>query len=251
MVNQKINNYKSSENILNDKNILITGATDGIGRALALQSANLGARVIIHGRNRKKLEAIHDEIVCNPRSKKPTIAMLDFEIATSGNYSSLSESIMDDFDCLDGLIHCAGILGDRSSIEQYDPGLWQKVMHVNLTAPFVLTQALMPNLKLSKQPSIIYTSSGVGQIGKAFWGAYCVSKFGTEALSQILSQELIHTSFRVNCINPGAVKTKMRLAAYPAENRDKLKSPHEIIDSYIYLLDDQSIGVTGKCFDAQ
>ena len=177
--------------------------------------------------------------------------MLDFEIATSENYSSLSESIMDDFDCLDGLIHCAGILGDRSSIEQYDPGLWQKVMHVNLTAPFVLTQALMPNLKLSKQPSIIYTSSGVGQIGKAFWGAYCVSKFGTEALSQILSQELIHTSFRVNCINPGAVKTKMRLAAYPAENRDKLKSPHEIIDSYIYLLDDQSIGVTGKCFDAQ
>jgi NAD(P)-dependent dehydrogenase (short-subunit alcohol dehydrogenase family) len=251
MVNQKINNYKSSENILNDKNILITGATDGIGRALALQSANLGARVIIHGRNRKKLEAIHDEIVSNPRSKKPTIAMLDFEIATSENYSSLSESIMDDFDCLDGLIHCAGILGDRSSIEQYDPGLWQKVMHVNLTAPFVLTQALMPNLKLSKQPSIIYTSSGVGQIGKAFWGAYCVSKFGTEALSQILSQELIHTSFRVNCINPGAVKTKMRLAAYPAENRDKLKSPHEIIDSYIYLLDDQSIGVTGKCFDAQ
>jgi NAD(P)-dependent dehydrogenase (short-subunit alcohol dehydrogenase family) len=251
MVNQKINNYKSSENILNDKNILITGATDGVGRALALQSANLGARVIIHGRNRKKLEAIHDEIVSNPRSKKPTIAMLDFEIATSENYSSLSESIMDDFDCLDGLIHCAGILGDRSSIEQYDPGLWQKVMHVNLTAPFVLTQALMPNLKLSKQPSIIYTSSGVGQIGKAFWGAYCVSKFGTEALSQILSQELIHTSFRVNCINPGAVKTKMRLAAYPAENRDKLKSPHEIIDSYIYLLDDQSIGVTGKCFDAQ
>ena len=251
MVNQKINNYKSSENILNDKNILITGATDGIGRALALQSANLGARVIIHGRNRKKLEAIHDEIVSNPRSKKPTIAMLDFEIATSENYSSLSESIMDDFDCLDGLIHCAGILGDRSSIEQYDPGLWQKVMHVNLTAPFVLTQALMPNLKLSKQPSIIYSSSGVGQIGKAFWGAYCVSKFGTEALSQILSQELIHTSFRVNCINPGAVKTKMRLAAYPAENRDKLKSPHEIIDSYIYLLDDQSIGVTGKCFDAQ
>jgi|TARA_B110000438_G_scaffold123149_1_gene120145 NAD(P)-dependent dehydrogenase (short-subunit alcohol dehydrogenase family) len=251
MVNQKINNYKSSENILNDKNILITGATDGIGRALALQSANLGARVIIHGRNRKKLEAIHDEIVSNPRSKKPTIAMLDFEIATSENYSSLSESIMDNFDCLDGLIHCAGILGDRSSIEQYDPGLWQKVMHVNLTAPFVLTQALMPNLKLSKQPSIIYTSSGVGQIGKAFWGAYCVSKFGTEALSQILSQELIHTSFRVNCINPGAVKTKMRLAAYPAENRDKLKSPHEIIDSYIYLLDDQSIGVTGKCFDAQ
>ena len=251
MANQKIDNYKFSENALKDKNILITGATDGIGRALALQSAKLGARVILHGRNRKKLEAIHDEITINPQSQKPTIAMLDFEIAASESYSSLSESIMDDFDCLDGLIHCAGILGDRSAIEQYDPGLWQKVMHVNLTAPFVLTQALMPNLKLSKRPSIIFTSSGVGQIGKAFWGAYCVSKFGTEALSQILSQELIHTSFRVNCINPGAVKTKMRLAAYPAESRDNLKSPHEIIGPYLFLLEDQSIGITGKCFDAQ
>ena len=251
MAYQKIDNYKFSENALKDKNILITGATDGIGRALALQSAKLGARVILHGRNRKKLEAIHDEITINPQSQKPTIAMLDFEIAASESYSSLSESIMDDFDCLDGLIHCAGILGDRSAIEQYDPGLWQKVMHVNLTAPFVLTQALMPNLKSSKHPSIIFTSSGVGQIGKAFWGAYCVSKFGTEALSQILSQELIHTSFRVNSINPGAVKTKMRLAAYPAENRDNLKSPHEIIDPYLFLLEDQSIGITGKCFDAQ
>ena len=129
--------------------------------------------------------------------------------------------------------------------------VWQKVLHVNLTAPFVLTQALLPYLKQSKQPSIIFTSSGVGQIGKAFWGAYSVSKFGTEALSQILCEELGHTAARVNCVNPGAVKTKMRLAAYPAENRDRLRKPEEILSPYLYLISDESNGITGKCLHAQ
>ena len=251
MANEKLKNYKYGKDALKNKTIFITGATDGIGRVLAIQSAKLGAKVVIHGRNKKKLEVVYDEIIADPKCHKPVIAILDYETATSDTYSSLSESIMNDFKCIDGLIHCAGILGDRSSIEQYDPGLWQKVIHINLTAPFVLTQALMPSLKLSKHPSVIFTSSGVGQIGKAFWGAYCVSKFGTEALSQILAQELTHTSFRVNCINPGAVKTKMRLAAYPAENRDKLKSPEEILSPYIFLMDDESLGITNKCYDAQ
>ena len=251
MANEKLKNYKYDYDALKNKIIFITGASDGIGKALAIQSAKLGAEVIIHGRNKKRLEAVYDEIIDDPKCHKPVIAMLDYETASSETFSSLSESIMNDFKRIDGSVHCAGILGDRSSIEQYDPGLWQKVMHVNLTAPFVLTQALLPSLKLSKQPSVIFTSSGVGQVGKAFWGAYCVSKFGTEAFSQILAQELIHTTFRINCINPGAVKTKMRLAAYPAEDRDKLKSPEEVLLPYIFLLDDESIGITNKCYDAQ
>ncbi|HJL93251.1 MAG TPA: SDR family NAD(P)-dependent oxidoreductase, partial [Woeseiaceae bacterium] len=166
-------------------------------------------------------------------------------------YSSLTNSILNDFSYLDGLVHCAGILGDRTPIDQYNSEVWQKVMHVNLTAPFVLTQALLPCLKLSNNPSIIFTGSGVGKIGKAFWGAYSVSKFGTEALNQILANETKHTSLRVNCINPGAVRTKMRLAAYPAENRDDLKLPNEILLPYIFLLSDASIGITGESLEAQ
>ena len=251
MINEKFTKFVPKTDAFNDKVVFITGATDGIGKSLAIESSKLGAKVILGGRNKKKLESVHDEIICLPNASPPTIALLDFETADSEQYSSLANSINDDFKSIDCLIHCAGILGDRSSIEQYNPGLWQKVMHVNLTAPFVLTQALLPYLKISKHPSIIFTSSGVGQVGKAFWGAYCVSKFGTEALSQILCEELRHTAIRVNCVNPGAVKTKMRLAAYPAENRDKLKSPEEILSPYLFLMSNESIGVSGKCLQAQ
>ncbi len=124
-------------------------------------------------------------------------------------------------------------------------------MHVNLTVPFVLTQALLPLLRQSSDPSIIFTSSGVGRVGKAFWGAYSVSKFGTEALSQIHADENRHTPLRVNCINPGPVRTKMRLAAYPAEDRDALKRAEDIIASYVYLLGPDSQGVTGESIDVQ
>lgn len=250
MINEQFTKFEPKVDAFKDKVIFITGATDGIGRSLAIEAAKLGGKVILSGRNKERLESIYDEITALSNST-PTIAQLDFETADSEQYSSLADSIDHNFKSIDCLIHCAGILGDRSSIEQYNPGVWQKVLHVNLTAPFVLTQALLPYLKQSKQPSIIFTSSGVGQIGKAFWGAYSVSKFGTEALSQILCEELGHTAARVNCVNPGAVKTKMRLAAYPAENRDRLRKPEEVLSPYLYLISDESNGITGKCLHAQ
>jgi len=246
-----LQNFSYDSNTLNKKIIFVTGATDGIGKALSIQLAKSGAKVILHGRNKEKLELIYDEINAMEDCDKPTIALLDFESSTTEGYSSLTNSILNDFSYLDGLVHCAGILGDRTPIDQYNSEVWQKVMHVNLTAPFVLTQALLPCLKLSNNPSIIFTGSGVGKIGKAFWGAYSVSKFGTEALNQILANETKHTSLRVNCINPGAVRTKMRLAAYPAENRDNLKLPNEILLPYIFLLSDASIGITGESLEAQ
>jgi NAD(P)-dependent dehydrogenase (short-subunit alcohol dehydrogenase family) len=148
-------------------------------------------------------------------------------------------------------VHNAGILGKRLSIEQYDAAEWQTVLHVNLTAAFALTQALFPALKKSQSPSVIFTSSGVGRVGKPFWGAYAVSKFGTEALSQILAAENEHSELKVNCVNPGATRTKMRLAAYPAEDRDALKSPEQVLPAYLYLLGPESQGVTGQSLDAQ
>jgi NAD(P)-dependent dehydrogenase (short-subunit alcohol dehydrogenase family) len=137
------------------------------------------------------------------------------------------------------------------SIEQYDVSDWQRVLHVNLTAPFVMTQQLLPLLKKSADPSIIFTSSGVGRVGKAFWGAYSVSKFGTESLSQMLAAENSHTPLRSNCINPGAIRTKMRLDAYPAEDRGALLTPEDIMAGYVYLLGPDSKGITGQSFDLQ
>lgn len=243
--------YEYGGDVLQDRIILITGATDGIGKALALHVAQLGAQVILHGRNVDKLEKVYDALDAIDGAPRPSIAVLDLAAANSESYISLASSVEQEFGRLDGLVLNAGILGERYSIEQYDAVLWQRVMHVNVTSTFALTQVLLPMLHKSDDPSVIYTSSGVGRTGKAFWGAYAVSKFATEGLSQVLADEHRQGKLRANCINPGATRTGMRLAAYPAEDREKLKAPEEVLAPYIYLLGPDSKGVTGQSFDAQ
>lgn len=243
--------YTYPTDILRDRIILITGASDGIGRALASQAAELGAQVILHGRNVDKLEAVYDQVEAIDGAPRPSIAVIDLATADSTAYVSLAENLDQEFGRLDGLVLNAGILGDRYSIEQYDAAMWQKVMHVNVTSAFALTQVCLPILQQSEDPSVIFTSSGVGRVGRAFWGAYAVSKFATEGLSQVLADEHRHGKLRVNCINPGATRTGMRLEAYPAEDRDALKRPEDILAAYIYLLGPDSQGVTGQSFDAQ
>ena len=176
---------------------------------------------------------------------------MDLAVADSNAYTTLADSIADDFGRLDGLVHNAGILGERYAIEQYDAALWQKVMHVNVTAAVALTQVCLPLLHKSDNGAVIFTSSSVGRTGRAFWGAYAVSKFATEGLSQVLADEHRHSGLTVNCINPGPTRTNMRLAAYPGEDRDALKRPEEILATYVYLLGPDSRGVTGESLDAQ
>jgi NAD(P)-dependent dehydrogenase (short-subunit alcohol dehydrogenase family) len=250
-MNPEPREYSYADDELHDRIILITGASDGIGKALALECARLGAQVILHGRSVPKLEKVYDQIEAIKGTVRPSIAVLDLESANAESYTTLASSIEDEFGRLDGLVHNASILGERFTIEQYDAVTWQKVMHVNLTAAFALTQVFLPLLQKSEDASVIFTSSGVGRTGKAFWGAYSASKFATEGLSQILADEHRHSALRSNCINPGATRTKMRLAAYPAENRDQLKTPEEILASYIYLLGPAARGVTGESIDAQ
>ena len=243
--------YTYRDNVLEGRIILVTGASNGIGKALALHIAGLGAQVILHGRNAGKLEKVYDEIEAIDGAPRPSIAVMDLASANSESYTSLADSVGSEFGRLDGLVHNASILGERYTIEQYDAVLWQQVMHVNVTSAFALTQVLLPLLQKSDDPSVIFTSSGVGRTGKAFWGAYAVSKFATEGLSQVLADEHRHGKLRSNCINPGATRTDMRLAAYPAEDRDLLKRPDEILAPYVYLLGRDSKGVTGESIDAQ
>jgi NAD(P)-dependent dehydrogenase (short-subunit alcohol dehydrogenase family) len=243
--------YTYPDDVLRDRIILITGSSDGIGRALALHAAGLGAQVILHGRSVQKLEKLYDEIEKIEGAPRPSIAVMDLESANAESYTTLAQSIDSEFGRLDGLVLNASILGERYSIEQYDAVLWQKVMHVNVTSVFAMTQVFLPLLQKSEDPSVIYTSSGVGRTGKAFWGAYSASKFATEGLSQVLADEHRHSNLRSNCINPGATRTNMRLAAYPAEDRDLLKRPEDILATYVYLLGPDSKGVTGESYDAQ
>jgi NAD(P)-dependent dehydrogenase (short-subunit alcohol dehydrogenase family) len=244
-------NYSYPQNLLEGRVILITGASDGIGRALAIHAAAHGAQVVLHGRNTAKLEKVYDEIEALDGAPRPAIAVLDLAVAGSEAYTSLADSLAEEFGRLDGLVNNASILGERYSIEQYDVAMWQRVMHVNVTATFAITQVCLPLLHQSRDASIIFTSSGVGRVGKPFWGAYAVSKFATEGLSQVLASEQEHGAIRVNCINPGPVRTEMRRAAYPAEDRDALKTAEDILPTYLYLLGPDSAGVTGQSLDAQ
>lgn len=243
--------YTYPDDILRDRIILITGASDGIGKALALHAASLGAQVILHGRSVPKLEKVYDAIEDIEGAPRPSIAVMDLESANAESYTTLAQSIEGEFGRLDGLVLNASILGERYSIEQYDAVLWQKVMHVNVTSIFAMTQVFLPLLHKSADPSVIFTSSGVGRTGRAHWGAYAVSKFATEGFSQVLADEHRHGKLRSNCINPGATRTSMRLAAFPAEDRDALKRPEDILAPYIFLLGSDSKGVTGESFDAQ
>ena len=172
--------------------------------------------------------------------------------ATDENYIELAEILEGEFGSLDGLVHNASILGQRTPISNYESRTWQLVMHVNVTAPFMMTQALLPLLEISDDASIIFTSSSVGTQGKAYWGAYSVSKFATEGMAQVLSEETENTSkIRVNIINPGATRTNMRAQAYPGEDPALNLAPEDIMPTYQYLLGPDSIGVTGQRFNAQ
>lgn len=246
-----VKTYDSPKDNLRDRVVLVTGASNGIGKALAVRAAELGAQVILHGRNPAKLEAVHDEIIRGDSQCRPSIAVMDLAKAGSEEYVSLAESIEREFGRLDGLVHNAAILGQRLSIEQYDASEWQRVLHVNLTAPFALTQVLLPLLRSSQDPSIVLTSSGVGREGRPYWGAYSVSKFGIEALTQILAAENKHVPIRVNCVNPGPTRTELRLQAYPAEEKSASKPPAEVLAPYLFLLGPDSRNVTGMSLDSQ
>ena len=180
------------------------------------------------------------------------ISLMDFSKADANDYQDLIDNLMDKYGCLDGLLLNAGILGDRSPISQYDVSTWVNTIHVNLTAQFILTKSLLPSLESSKSASVIFTTSGVGKIGKAFWGAYSVSKFGVEGLCQILADEYQNDkTIRFNCINPGAIQTKMRKSAYPLENPKKLLTPEDILDKYVWLMSDSSKEIDGQSIDCQ
>jgi NAD(P)-dependent dehydrogenase (short-subunit alcohol dehydrogenase family) len=231
--------------------IAITGPTRGIGHAVALACARHGATVVLVGRNIKKLEAVHAEIAALGR-EEATIAPFDLEKAVANDYDTLAVALLERYGRLDGLLHNASLLGMLAPIEHYDVPTFYRVMHVNVTAAFALTQVLLPALKKSPDASVLFTSSGVGRRGRAYWGAYSASKFAIEGLTQVLAAELENTSaIRVNALNPGRARTAMRLQAYPAENPETLPLPEALVGPYLALLGPASRGVTGQSFDAQ
>lgn len=244
--------YQAPDGLLEGKIILVTGAGDGIGRAAALTFAKHGATVILLGRTVAKLEAVYDEIE-NNGWPKPAIVPLNLEGAAEKDYDDVATSIEDEFGRVDGILHNAALLGNLTPLEQFEVPVWNQLMQVNVNAPFMLTKTLIPLLRLSEDASVIFTSSSVGRKGRAFWGAYAVSKFANEGMMQVLADELDdeHHNVRVNSINPGATRTSMRASAYPAENPAHNPTAEDIMPAYLYLMGKDSHGITGQALNAQ
>lgn len=247
------NTYQPPSHLLKNRTILVTGAGDGIGKAVALGCAEYGARVILLGRTQEKLESVYDQIVETfPGSPEAVIHPLDLAEAGKEDYQALANAVLEQFGQLDGLLHNAGLLGPLSPIQYYPEDVWSRLMQVNVNAAFALTQAMLPALNTSPDARLLFTSSSVGRKGRAYWGAYAVSKFAVEGLMQVLAEELENTTnIRVNSINPGATRTTMRAAAYPAEDPASLPTPESLLPAYLYLLGPDSRALHGRALDAR
>lgn len=242
--------YQPKSDLLENRIILVTGASDGIGREAALTYARYGARVILLGRNAETLQQTEQAI--NQLNKQQAASLLlDLSVATPESCHQLAEQLAALVPRLDGVLHNAGILGEIIPLAELDPTVWREVMQINLDATFYLTQALLPLLLKSDAGSLVFTTSSVGRTGRSGWGAYAVSKFATEGMMQVLADEYKNRHLRVNCINPGGTRTKMRASAFPDENANLLKTPADLMPLYLYLMGDDSRRKTGISFDAQ
>lgn len=241
--------YQPKQDLLNQRIILVTGASDGIGREAARTYARFGATVILLGRNEEKLHQVAQSMN-EETGRLPQWFTLDLLTCTAEDCHQLAQQIANHYPRLDGVLHNAGLLGDVCPMSQQNPQIWQDVMQVNVNATFMLTQALLPLLLKSDAGSLVFTSSSVGREGRANRGAYAVSKFATEGMMQVLADEYSQR-LRVNCINPGGTRTSMRASAFPSEDPQKLKTPADIMPLYLWLMGDDSRRKTGMTFDAQ
>ncbi|MCP3672473.1 MAG: YciK family oxidoreductase [Gammaproteobacteria bacterium] len=243
--------YSPPQDLLKERTILVTGAGDGIGSIAARTFAAHGATVILLGRTIPKLEAVYDSIE-EMGGAQPAIYPMNLEGASPHDYQEMADKLEQEFGSLEGLLHNAATLHMLSRIDDYDPQTWLQVMQTNLNAPFLLTQTCMPLLRKAQDASVLFTSDHVGRNGKAYWGAYGVSKFGIEGLMQILSDETRESSaIRVNSIAPGPTRTKLRAQAFPGEDPSSVKLADQIMPLYLWLMGPDSLGYTGHSVDAE
>ncbi len=231
--------------MLESKVAMITGASQGLGRALALAYAKEGAQVVINARSEESIRPVAEEA----ESFGAEVLALAADVSKSADVEKLVGAAVERFGRIDVLVNNAGLLGPRVAIVEYPEDEWRRVIDANLTGPFLVSKAAIPHMP--EGGSIVNVVSGVSVEGRAEWGAYSVSKFGVEGLTQILAAELEERGIRANAVDPGGMRTEMRAAAYPEEDPMTRISPEENTGVFLYLASDESGGVTGKRFKAQ
>ncbi|MCK5663991.1 MAG: YciK family oxidoreductase [Thiotrichaceae bacterium] len=244
-------NYSAPGQLLKDRIILVTGAGDGIGKVAAKTFAQYGATVILLGKTIEKLEKVYDEIEKN-NGPQPAIYPMNLEGATGKDFEDMQLTLDKEFGRLDGILHNAALLGTLMPIAQFDMAHWGKIMQINLNAPYMITRMCLPLLEKSQNASVVFTTDDAGIHGKAYWGAYGISKAAGDNMMQILADEMeINTPVRFNSINPGKVATSMHSMAYPGVDPADLAKPADIMNAYLYLMGDDSKAVNGQIISAQ
>jgi len=229
--------FKATRDLLKDRTILVTGATGGFGKTVSLALAQHGATVILLARNLRMVEALYDEIE-KTGYPTPAIYPMNLEGATEHDYNELATNIDSQLDHLDGLIHCAAVLGAPTVFAHSDAETWYQVHQVNLHAPYLLTRACLPLLTKSDSASVLFM---IDDKSGAYWDAYQVSKQGLAAMAQLLAREYEGSNLRVNCFNPGKTRTGLQLRAYPAaDENDQLPLPQDHVDTFLYLMSEMS-----------
>ncbi|MEX0735793.1 MAG: SDR family NAD(P)-dependent oxidoreductase [Bacteroidota bacterium] len=232
---------------LKGKTAVITGGTKGLGKALAFRFAEQGAHIALCGRSQDLLKRTQLELSA---FGVRTLAE-QCDISDADQVQRFAERVLEEFSDVDVLVNNASLLGSRVPIVEYSAPRWEQVIQVNVNGLFYVTKAFLPSMIHRRSGSIINVASSVGKHGRAGWGAYAVSKFALEGFTQTLAQEMQTYGIRVNSVNPGAMATEMRHAAYPEENPSTLPSPSSATDVFVYLASDASRHVTGQYLEAQ
>lgn len=243
--------YRPDHNTLKGRQVLVTGASRGLGRAIACDLAAAGAQTILLARDVKALEHLADEILAAGHAE-PILIPCNLEAATHEHYEEIAEHLRARLGHLDGVIFNAGMLGELSPLATYDPTMWARVFQVNLHSPFLMLRCLLPLLDAGTRSSILFVSSAVGRQARAYWGAYAASKFALEGMMQVLADELASAArVKVNSVNPGRCRTRMRAQAYPAEDAEKLPEPAALAPFFTYLLSPSADHFHGRQLDLQ
>lgn len=240
-----IKDFHPTEGYLHDRVILITGATRGIGKAVALECARLGATVLLVAKDLTRLERTYDEIL-SMNAPQPAILNMDLEVATADDYQTVANSIQQEYGRLDGLLHNAARVGGLTPLQTIDLQTWSQLITLHLHAPFLLSRVCIPLLRKSQDPAILFS---VDETNKAYWGAYGVSKYGQQGLLKIMSDELDgDQKIRVNGVHPGLVRTHLRTHNYPGINPKEFLPPETVTPAFIYFLGKDSAGITGNIY---
>lgn len=230
-----------------DKHIVVTGGTKGLGRALVERFAQEGAYVASCARSADDVRRSTLELVMFG----PRVLFSSCDIADSDQVGRFAQEVISEFGTIDVLVNNASQLGPRLELASWTKPTWDRIIDVNVNGLFGVTMAFLPTMIVRRSGSIINVSSSVGRKGQRLWGAYGVSKFALEGFTQTLADEVVHQGIRVNSVNPGPLDTDMRHAAYPDEDRSKLRKPSEVTDVFVFLASDESRAISGQSFDAQ